>query len=337
VPTKVTSASYATSAGTRTVSYATAAPWQVTSYANGTVAYAYDASSRLTQLTQQDWPASGSTATLTVAYNASGKVIEAHYPDYNATSKPDARATIAYDSATQATVKHFGTVAGVANQATRQTAYTWAGSSSNATVAGQLQTEVDTTASGTATTTYAYADDQQLESTETTSGGDVVAASEAVISDDVVSGSHEVTSETTVTATNPTNGDPTAAQLTTYEYDSQHRVTKQTTYRAYDPVTGTKSNPTLTLYSYDSYGNVSETQVKDGSETGTLVSDLQSTYDASGRLTCEKRWVSGSSWTETDYSNFAGNGEPQTTLARNVQLAYQGAAQDRGGRVRLDS
>ena len=85
----VTGASYATSAGTRTVAYAgSGSAWSVTynaadTGANGTartVAYTY-ASGLLTGATQQAWPQSGSSATLAIIYNASNKLIEVRYPD----------------------------------------------------------------------------------------------------------------------------------------------------------------------------------------------------------------------------------------------------------------
>lgn len=336
----IQSATYATSAGTRTVSYSgSGSNWSVAynaadTGANGTartVAYTY-ASGLLTQVAQQGWPQSGSSASLTLAYNGSSKLTEVYYPDYDAQAKPDAKATITYDSATQATMKHYGTVAGTANQPMRQTTYTWDATTSanggNPTVAGRTNTEAAATASGTATTTYTYEDDQQVESEKTVVAGATVSRSDAEIDADVVSGSHDVTSEATATET-AAGGAPTDAERTDYVYDSLHRVTQQTTYRTYDPAhPELRANPTTTLYSYDGYGNVSETQVRDGGATGTLVSEVQRAYDASGRLTCEKQWVAGSTWTETDYSNFAANGEPQTTVAKNVQLSYGGATQD---------
>ena len=142
----------------------------------------------------------------------------------------------------------------------------------------------------------------------------------------MISGSHDVTGETTATETSQ-SGAITEAQHTDYVYDDQHRVTSRTTYRDYDPATGQGTQPTTTLYAYDSCGNVTDEQVFDGTETGTRISWTQNTYDA-GRLTSEKHWVSGSTWTETQYSNFAANGEPQTTIAKDVQLSYGGAAQD---------
>ena len=91
----VTGASYATSAGTRTVAYAgSGSAWSVTynaadTGANGTartVAYTY-ASGLLTGATQQAWPQSGSSATLAIIYNASNKLIEVRYPDYDAAAQ----------------------------------------------------------------------------------------------------------------------------------------------------------------------------------------------------------------------------------------------------------
>ena len=221
-------------------------------------------------------------------------------------------------------MSRYGTVAGVANQPMGQSVYTWA---ANSAEVPNLTTSV-TEGSGidAATTTYEYADDLQVEGATTTSGGDTVALSEAEVDGDVISGSHDVTGETTATETSQ-SGAITEAQHTDYVYDDEHRVTSRTTYRDYDPATGQGTQPTTTLYAYDSCGNVTDEQVFDGTETGTRISWTQNTYDA-GRLTSEKHWVSGSTWTETQNSNFAPNGEPQTTVAKNVQLSYGGAAQD---------
>lgn len=328
----VTGASYATSAGTRTVAYAgSGSAWSVTynaadTGANGTartIAYTY-ASGLLTGVTQQAWPESGSSATLAVIYDAGSKLAEVRYPDYDAATRLDARASISYDTSTQATVSRYGTVAGVANQPMGQNAYTWTASSAEVP---NLNTSVtEGSGSDAATTTYEYAGDLQVESATTTSGGDTVALSEAEVEGDVLGGSHDVTAETTATEID-SNG-VSDAQHTDYVYDALHRVIRETTYRSYDAASGTGTQPTTRLYAYDSYGNVTEEQVFNGTEFGTLISRTQRTYDTAGRLTLEKHWVSGSTSTETQYSDFAANGEPQTTVAKDVQLSYGGAAQE---------
>jgi RHS repeat-associated protein len=331
----VTGATYQTNAGTRTVAYSgSGSTWSVAynaadTGANGTartVAYTY-ASGLLTQVTQQDWPASGSSATLAVAYDGSGKVSEVRYPDYDASQHPDARATISYDSATQATVRRYGTVAGTANQEMNRRVYTWTGAS--AEVPGQLTSVTEGTGDDQTTMNYEYADDLQVEEVRTLDvGDDVLALGEADVDGDVLEGTHDVAAVTTATEVDQQSGAVTEAQHTDYVYDSQHRVTSKTTYRDYNPATGEGAQATTTLYSYDTYGNVSEEQVRNGDASGDVTSDVQYTYDSSGRLTCEKHWVAGSDWTETQYSNFAASGEPQTTVAKAIQLSYGAAAQD---------
>lgn len=77
---QVTSASYATSDGTRTVTYSTAAPWQVTSYPNTsaarTVSYSYAANGHLSAITQANWPSSGNSVALQISYDTSNRVRE---------------------------------------------------------------------------------------------------------------------------------------------------------------------------------------------------------------------------------------------------------------------
>jgi RHS repeat-associated protein len=245
------------------------------------------------------------------------------YPDYDASSKPDARVTITYDSSTQATVDRYGTVAGVANQVMKQAVCTWAASTSNATVANQQLSEVDTTASGTTTTTDTYSNDEQLASSTTTQGSTQLASSSATISDDVLDGTHDVSSATTTT------GSSQSTQTTTYTYDSLHRVTSVTATNA--------PSSTTTISTYDpTTGNLmAVTKTVSGSTDATRT---EYSYDSSGRVTCEKQLISGTVthnpdgtftvtngvWAETDYSNFYPDGQPGTTQAVGVKLQHNG-------------
>ena len=102
---KLASASYQTTAGTRTVSYATASPWEVT-YFPGTgresrLTYGY-ASNRLTALTQNDWPSAGQSAGETFVY-ASGKLAELRFADLPRDVEADARPRVDYGT-DQATI-----------------------------------------------------------------------------------------------------------------------------------------------------------------------------------------------------------------------------------------
>jgi RHS repeat-associated protein len=314
----ITNATYSTSAGMRTADYSGGGSnWQVTFNANDgattrTVTYAYS-SGLLSSITQQSWPSSGGSAQEQFGYTSS-KLTGVYLPDYFApASNADARATISYDlSGTKATVQRYGTVGGVAGQVMKQTQYVWSTASGD-TPAGQLQEEVDQSATNTATTTYSYADDQQVDDTSTTTSGGTLADSSAVVDGDVVQGDHNIQSDTMTAGSNQPD------QTTSYTYDGLHRVLTETN------ATGTTS------YTYDSYGDVSDAKIT--KPDGTVVSDTEDTYDSSGHLTCEKKLVSGTddsngNWTETDYSNFAANGQPQTTTARVVHLSVGDSAQD---------
>jgi RHS repeat-associated protein len=317
----ITGASY----GTRTAAYSgSGAGWQVVYDLNDnatdrTVAYSYS-SGLLSAITQQAWPSSGSTAQEQFGYNSSNELAYVYYPDYFAPiSNTDACASIAY-ATDQATVEHYGTVGGVSGQVMKKTQYTWSPASGD-TPAGQLQTEIDQSASSTATTNYSYAPDQQVSGTSTIASGSTLADSTAVVDGDVVQGDHDIPSTTTAAG----SGEP--AQTTSYTYDNLHRILTET--KTYYYVSGTPVTDTTT-YTYDSYGNIGDTQVTDSNDN--VVSDTQDTYDANGHLTVEKKLTSGpdnsqGTWAETDYSNFAANGQPQTTTADGVLLATGGSPQ----------
>ena len=132
-------------AGTREVDYQTASPWQVTYYPGSavqrTVKYSYNSSSLLSAINQLNWPSSGQTASESFIYNQR-PLTEVDFPDYNATSKPDARATIAYATGS-ATIDHYGTVGGTANQATKAETDNW---STQTGATGAEETQVETSA-----------------------------------------------------------------------------------------------------------------------------------------------------------------------------------------------
>jgi RHS repeat-associated protein len=309
--TKLQSASYATAAGTRTVNYATASPWQVTYFpgtgCQRTLTYGYDGLNQLTTLTQNDWPSTGSSATETFIYTSS-KVTEVRFADYNATSRPDARATIIYNSATQATTSRYGTVTAngvtTANQPTGVEVFTWAPS----TAAAPGLTATHQTGSGALalTESYAYAFDRQLAMTTSSDGGQT---------SDTYNTAHDLTATVISSATAETPN-----QLTTFQYDAAHRL--QYEYPWQDPQT----HAMLTYY-YNASGELTGSRTYDTDNVTWLAAETHE-YDASGRVTKDKAFVEGSTWTETQYSSFAPSGEPQTTVSKAIQLTYGGAAQD---------
>ena len=304
---KLQSASYSTAAGTRTVSYATASPWQVT-YFPGTacerkLTYGYDASSRLASLTQHDWPAAGQSVSTGFIY-ASGKLTRVNFADYHVTAKPDARCEITYDSAVQATAKRFGCVNGTPNRPMNVEVFTWA----PAGAAAPGLTATHTTGSGdlALTESYAYAFDRQLAMTTTSDGGQT---------SDTYDLAHDLTSTTVSSAV-----EETPNQLTTYAYDALHRPVTECEYS--DPQTHSTVSST-----YNASGELTAQTTYDADGVTVLAAETHE-YDAQGRVTKDRELVSGSDWTETQYSNFAPCGEPQTTVSKGVQLGYGGAAQN---------
>ena len=307
--TKLSSASYTTSAGTRTVTYATASPWRATLHPSTAcqrqVTYGYDGTPRLTTLTQQDWPTTGQSAVESIIYT-SGKVTELRHADYHATNKPDAKATVTYDSATQATVKHYGTVGGSPGAVMDQEVYVW--SAATAGVPNQLASR--TTGSGglASTETYNYAFDRQTATTTASDGGQ---------SNGTINTAHDLTSSTTTTSSLEADNATTASV-----YDSLHRTTTETSYQS----------PTVYATTTSTYSGADLTAVQTTDQAGDLLSASSFTYDSQGRTTQEKHLVSGTvqsgTWTQLDTSNFAACGEAQTTIARGVKLSLTANPQD---------
>ena len=307
---KLSGASYATAAGTRSVTYATASPWRVTAFPNVTgverkVLYGYDASSRLTAITQENWPSAGQSAAMAFIYS-SGDLTEVRFADYHATTKPDARATLTYDSATQATVRRYGKVGTQANQAMNQEVYIWSGAAAG--VSNQLVSLTAGTGGLANTESYGYAFDRQLATTLSSDGGLV---------SDTVNSSHDFTSST------QTTGSLDAVnEVTTSTCDTLHRVTTETSYQS----------PTVWALTTNTYAGANVTATQTTDQASALLSASAYAYDPQGRTTQEKQLVSGTVasgvWTQTDYSSFAPCGEPQTTIARSVKLSPTASPQD---------
>jgi YD repeat-containing protein len=307
---KLSGASYATGAGTRTVTYATASPWRVTIFPNVTgverkVLYGYDASSRLTAITQENWPSAGQSAAMSFIYS-SGDLTEVRFADYHATTKPDARASLTYDSATQATVRRYGTVNGVANQTMNQEVYLWSGAAAG--VPNQLVSCVTGTGGLANTESYGYAFDRQLATIRSSDGG---------LASGTVNTSHDLTSSTQTTGSLGAVNEVTAST-----YDALHRVVTETSYQS----------PTVWALTTNTYTGANLTATQTTDQASSLLSASAYAYDPQGRSTQEKQLVSGTVasgvWTQTDYSSFAPCGEPQTSIARAVKLSQTANPQD---------
>ena len=123
-------------------------------------------------------------------------------------------------------------------------------------------------------------------------------------------------------------------QLKTDTFNSLHQLSAETAYQRIDPNLGLLS--ATTNYTYNAAGDLTDTQqVGFDGTVYTVDSDTIKGYDSAGRLTSEKDMLTGpplpatgGTYSETDYSNFAPSGDPQTTLYKNVQLSYGGATQN---------
>ena len=310
---KIQKAVYATSAGTREVDYTTASPWQVTYYpSQGTdtrvVVYGYNATPVLTSIAQNAWPTTGNSAQEDFAYSA-GSLSNVYYPDYYAPySHTDAHADISYATG-QATVVRYGTVGGTANQASHKTIDTFEQT-------GQVATQTVGIASPV-TTTYTYAFDLQPGSTTSADGTQSTYG--------VSTAGDTITNEVT------SNSLASPNQLKCDTFNALHQLTAEIAYQRIDPNLGLLY--ATTNYTYNTAGDLTDTQ-QVGSD-GTVYSDTIQGYDTAGRLTSQQDMLtgpplpaSGGTYCETDYSNFAPSGDPQTTVYKNVQLSYGGATQN---------
>jgi len=306
---KLTSASYQTGDGTRTVTYGgSGSAWVATLYP-GTdcereLTYGYDGNARIEVLSLADWPSQGQSVAMGFLYTT-GDLTEVRFADCDAQTKPDARATITY-ATNEATIERYGTVDGVANQPMNREVLTWRGPVAG--VPGQLTSRTVGSGDLAVTYTYGYAFDRQLATSASSEGG---------LSSETYSLAHDLTSTTQTTEDLAADN-----QTATYTYDAQHRVTCERSYQS----------PTHYAQTQNTYSGADLTAVEVTDEGGALRAASQHTYDTAGRLTRTKEWVSGPKqggvWTQTDFSDFAACGEPQTETATGIKLSSAGTAQD---------
>jgi len=314
----LSSATYATAAGTREVDYTTASPWQVTTYPNTSlshvVKYVY-ASSRLSEIDALDYPASGTNAAETFAYDSASphNIVTVNFPDHSTNS--DAQATIAYTTGSQissATVTRKGCVGGVSGTIVSQT-FSW-----NVPTGTQASyTNPKTASDGTATWYDEWSPDNQLLREKSPLGYTTASIYDA-------------------------RGDKLVAISACA--DGQHGHTTSYTYPASDtdpnrdnPSTMTDPLGSTTTYTYDSHSNLTEqSQVLN---SAGAQADMQYTYSdvtvggqtLHGALAQEKQLISGTpssgTWAVTDYKDLNGNvvywanGSPEYVISRDVALS----------------
>jgi RHS repeat-associated protein len=165
---KLTQASYTTADGTRAVAYSAAAPWTVTYFPGQTglehsATYLYTGDV-LTGITANAF-ANGQAASEAFTYT-SGALTLATFPEYDATTNPDARTEIAYQGRS-ATITSYGRIAssgsptGADHTAVTQT-YNW-----NATGLVTSKTNPKTASEDTHTWYYAYTPLTNYQTSET--------------------------------------------------------------------------------------------------------------------------------------------------------------------------
>ena len=315
---RVDSASYATASGTRSVDYSTASPWQVRYFPgvtglDRTMEYGFDGSARLTSVVQLDWPTTADPA-WSFTYDANGRLEYLYYPDYDATTNPDAKGRLTYDPQNRtATLYRWGRV--------NDTEHTQIASETLAWAESGAPVECTLAANGAEETTWSY----------TLGPANLIAEVEDPEGDVERYASDEFGN---TTASSDADG-----EWTTADYDYASDPTGQL-----DEVE--EPGGSETRYAYDANHNlIAETRLLSDEDPANLLwARSEYTYDAYGRRTYEKRLISGTVtenqdgsftvtdavWAETDYDEggYAANGEPLTTLHKAVELSEGGTPQD---------
>jgi len=330
---QVVSATYQTAAGTRTVNYATSSPWEVTYFPSQdeerTISYTYS-SSLLTEITQHDWPQTGEDVAEQFSYD-SGKLSAVYFADYDAATKTDARATISYDAEDpEATVMRFGTVHGVAVQQSSPITYTWDGDLGLPTTeafepAEQGEEDLENQ------TSFEYGEDLMTVEEDCNDGAKDLSNIKCAYDDEGnlteeiedLGSSDELTTTFDYQETDAGVSFPTCiADPETVDISEKTRIENE-----YDETTGElevseeylvwdEGTPANNVVARTEYGYQDVEDVGVGDET------------FKNALTQEKAKICADpvSWAQTDYSNFATNGEPQTIVHQGVVLAPGGSA-----------
>ena len=161
---QVTKATYATTAGTREIDYQTASPWQVTYYPGSAVqryvTYTYN-SSRCSPPSTSSTGQARATPQARPSSTAGSDLTEVDFPDYNATTKPDARADDRLQQPASAKIDHYGTVGGARNVKTKEETDSWS-TQTGATAAEETQVETSANSTESSTTQFNYAANDQL-------------------------------------------------------------------------------------------------------------------------------------------------------------------------------
>lgn len=287
----VTSATYATPAGTREITYsadtATVHYFPETQDAYD-IAYAYSAG-RLAYIAVPDYmgPAqqlaeyfgfgSSIDAQYVIGYDASGRLHTWQANRAGDGASPTQESKIAYAGST-ATVYMYGQE--TAGPAGDGAVYTWNPTGSTA---------LSTNAERTGTWTYAY-DPSDDCTTERAPMGSVTTRT--------YDAAGNVTAETS------------DGRTTCYVYEAD-RVVEETSPK------GAKTYST-----YDADGNLTSEERVLNTEGERAVTEYS--HNASGTVTQQRVKVSTTTWAVTDYADFAGNGEPQTTTQQDVKLSVDG-------------
>ena len=111
-----------------------------------------------------------------------------------------------------------------------------------------------------------------------------------------------------------------------YEYDQDGDRVESAYDRRDQLIRQTDQLGATTYYSYDATGNlIADERVLDSAGDR---SRTEYTYDQRGRLTSERSKITADEWARTDYFDFAKSGEARTAIARDVKLAPEASPVD---------
>jgi len=280
----VLSATYTTADGSRVVNYTNGTTPTVTYFPGHdeqrTIQYTYG-SSRLTDMAVLDYPATGQTTHESFIYSGSD-LTEARFGDYDASSRPNRKATISYGPGAGATITRTGEVNGTPSSIL--SSYTWNPN-------GTMATKVDAHKSGdpTATWSYKYAPNNEVTEEDSPTGAKLVHVVDAL--------------------GNLLYDYDEAGHRSAYAYESHGDIIRST-----DPRGDT------TYYTLDANGNVLEQdRVLDGSGTKAVTTYVYDT-PGHGQPTSKTEKISDTESAVTTYQ-YGTSGQVTVTTNQGVKLS----------------
>ena len=326
----MTSASYTTSAGTRTVTYSTASPWGVTYLSGSSLAHGvtytttdvYVSTSEtdhyLTQITAASYTGLAGNAQETFVYDANYKVTEARLPDYASSvpdynnSNTDAKVGFAYDGTSctvtrWAAVRTAGTPTGATGTAITQV-FDWNG---HGTLDGRTNPKVSGTDEWWS---YTYTDETSWLLSETSPLGKIRSWT--------YDGRGNILTQT-----------DELGHVTSYTYPTSDADPNRDL-----PLTVTSPSGAVTTYTYDANGNVTYVERELNEDPTDNLAKTSYTYanvtvgskTYYKALTQVQKLITGTTWATTDYNlgGYYANGAPAQVVNQDVLLQQGGTPVD---------